>query len=652
MCGIAGFIDISSHKRSDEMEAVVTRMADTLRHRGPDDKGAWTDEKSGIAFGYRRLSIIDLSREGHQPMVSGSGRYVIVFNGEIYNFKALRKELEASGQKFHGNSDTEVMLEVISRFGVDEALLKFNGMFAFAVWDRQERVLSLARDRLGEKPLYYGWSGNTFLFASELKAIRSYPGFASQIDRNALALYMRYNCIPAPYSIYKNIRKLPPAAILKMDASCLKDKKESLGFYWSLKDIVEKAQKDRFEGSLKEAVNHADSLLSEAVKLRMESDVPLGVFLSGGIDSSLVTALMQKQSAQKVKTFTIGFNEPGYNEAAQAKLVARHLGTEHTEFYVTPDETMAVIPRLAEIYDEPFSDSSQIPTFLVSELTRKKVTVSLSGDGGDEIFAGYNRYFWVKDIWQNIGWINKGIRDKIAAMLMAVSPEKWESIFRNAGNILPKKARQRTPGDKIHKLADILSSDSPYDMYLGLVSHWRNTDLLVPGSKEPMTMLTDDKARMADLDIAEEMMYKDAVTYLPDDILVKVDRASMAVSLESRAPFLDHRIVEFAWSLPLSMKVKGSDGKRLLKDILHQYVPSRLVERPKMGFALPIDAWLRGPLKDWAASLLDEKKIRDEGFLNSLPIKEKWEEHISGKRNWQYLLWDVLMFQAWHERWK
>jgi len=652
MCGIAGLIDTSHRKKAIELESVVMRMADTMSHRGPDDKGAWTDEKAGLALGHRRLSIIDLSREGHQPMASHCGRYVIVFNGEIYNFKELRKDLQASARKFRGHSDTEVMLEAISRFGVDGALRKFNGMFAFAVWDRQMRLLSLARDRMGEKPLYYGWSGDTFLFASELKAMRAYPGFANEIDRDAVALYMRYNCIPAPFSIYKNIYKLPPASIMKIEASSSRPREADISCYWSLREAIEAGKKEQFKGSRREASECLENLLCDAIKLRMESDVPLGVFLSGGVDSSLVTALMQKQSAQKVKTFTIGFNEPGYNEAHHAKLVAHHLGTEHMEFYVTPAETMASIPRLADIYDEPFSDSSQIPTFLVSELTRKKVTVSLSGDGGDEVFAGYNRYFWVKDIWKKIGWINRDSRNALAGMLIAMSPEKWENIFHNLGNVLPKKARQRTPGDKIHKLADILSAAGPYDMYAGLVSHWPDTDVLVPGSKEPLTVITDGNARMGGSDLTEEMMYKDAMTYLPDDILVKVDRASMASSLESRAPFLDHRVVEFAWSLPLAMKVKGREGKRLARELLYKYVPRKLVERPKMGFALPIDGWLRGPLRPWAEELLDESKIHREGFLNYLPIKKKWEEHVSGRRNWQYLLWDVLMFQSWHDRWR
>ncbi len=652
MCGIVGFIDGLCHKKNRELDSLITRMADTLRHRGPDDKGVWTDENAGIAFGHRRLSIIDLSQEGHQPMISHCGRYVIVFNGEIYNFKALRQELEGMEREFRGHSDTEVMLAAISCYGVDKAAEKFNGMFAFAVWDREKHILSLVRDRLGEKPLYYGWSGNVFLFASELKAIRAYPEFSNEINRDALALYMRYNCIPAPHSIYKNIFKLPPAAILKIDASASYRNECTVSSYWSLMESVKNGKDSCFKGSAKEALEYTENLLCDAVKLRMESDVPLGVFLSGGVDSSLVTALMQRQSTQAIKTFTIGFKDNAYNEAEQAKLVAGHLGTEHTEFYVTPTEAMAVVPHLADIYDEPFSDSSQIPTFLVSQLTRNKVTVSLSGDGGDEIFGGYNRYFWIKDIWKKIGWMNGKFRNKLAKMLLARPPESWENLFHSFGNTLPQKARQRTPGDKIHKLAGILSANSPYDMYMGLVSHWDNPQSLVLNSQEPLTIITDKNSRMLNLDFTEEMMYKDTLTYLPDDILVKVDRASMAVSLESRAPFLDHRVAEFSWQLPIAMKMKRNHGKLLLRQILYKYVPPKLIERPKTGFGLPIGVWLRGPLRDWAESMLDEARIRREGFLNYCPIKQKWHEHISGRMNWQYLLWDVLMFQAWLDRWQ
>ncbi|MFA6217273.1 MAG: asparagine synthase (glutamine-hydrolyzing) [Candidatus Omnitrophota bacterium] len=652
MCGIAGILDLRVSQKASSLEGSIKRMSLTLRHRGPDDEGSWVDEKAGIALGHRRLSIIDLSQAGHQPMVSACGRFVIVFNGEVYNFKELRKEFVEQGNSFRGHSDTEVMLAAISCYGLEKAVQKFNGMFAFAVWDRKDRVLSLIRDRFGEKPLYYGWAGNTFLFASELKAFRAYPEFTPEIDRDALSLYMRYNCIPAPRAIYRNVFKLLPATILRIDAS-IKIRQDTLPVpYWSLLEAVKTGKKDPFSGSEKEAQEALDDLLSDAVKLRMESDVALGVFLSGGLDSSLVTTLMQRQSSSAIKTFTIGVNEAAYNEAAQAKAVAHYLGTEHTEFYVTVDDAMAVVPGLADMYDEPFSDSSQIPTHLVSQLTRSKVTVSLSGDGGDEIFAGYNRYFWVKDIWRNIGWLPYQTREMLSRMVLALSADRWESFLSRMSMLLPKKARLRTPGDKMHKLADVLSLRCPYDMYLGLVSHWREPQRLVRNAQEPSTIITDSSSRMPWLDLTEEMMYKDSLSYLPDDILVKVDRASMSVGLESRAPYLDHRVAEFAWRLPLGMKMQNKRSKMILRSLLAQYIPSHLVERPKMGFALPIDAWLRGPLKDWAQSLLDESKIRQAGFLNYSLVQEKLTEHLSGKRNWQYLLWDVLMFQAWYERWK
>jgi asparagine synthase (glutamine-hydrolysing) len=655
MCGIAGILDIHASQKASFLEGNIKRMSDTLRHRGPDDEGIWIDVHAGIALGHRRLSIIDLSCEGHQPMVSACGRYVTVFNGEIYNFRALRKELEEQGTRFRGHSDTEVMLAAISCFGLEIAVKKFNGMFAFAVWDKKSRVLSLIRDRFGEKPLYYGWAGeagNTLLFASELKALREYSEFIPQINSDALALYMRHNCIPAPHTIYRNVFKLLPASILQIDVSNPKRREAQPVPYWSLFDAVKQGKAAPFRGEEKEARDALAELLTDAVKMRMESDVPLGVFLSGGLDSSLITALMQRQSGQPVKSFTIGFNEAQYNEAAQAKAVAGFLGTTHTEFYVSAADALAVVPRLTDMYDEPFSDSSQIPTHLVAQLTRNKVKVSLSGDGGDEIFAGYNRYFWVKDIWRNIGWLPYQTKDMFSRMILTLSADRWESVFSRLTAFLPKKARLRTPGDKMHKLAEVLSARAPYDMYLGLVSHWREPQALVLNASEPLTMITDVSARMPWLDLTEEMMYKDSLTYLPDDILVKVDRASMSVGLESRAPYLDHRVAEFAWRLPLGMKMHKNRGKMMVRDLLAEYIPAHLMDRPKMGFALPIDAWLRGPLKEWAQSLLDESRISRDGLLNPSLVKEKWSEHLSGKRNWQYLLWDVLMFQAWYERWK
>lgn len=647
MCGFSGFFDISHSTSCDELQTIVTRMSDTLLHRGPDDSGVWVDAEAGIALGHRRLSIVDLSPKGHQPMHSACGRYVIAFNGEIYNYLEIRKELEGQPQEvalaWRGHSDTEVMLEAIRRWGVEKAVERFNGMFAFALWDRQERLLYLVLDRLGEKPLYYGWMGKAFLFGSELKALCAHPIFKKEINRNALTLYLRHNYIPAPYSVYQGIYKLPPGTILTVSKSTFPS--VTLVPYWSARDVAERGVADFFTGSEEEALVRLDGLLRDAIRLRMVADVPLGAFLSGGVDSSTVVALMQAQSARPVKTFTIGFNEAGYNEAVYAKEVARHLGTDHTELYIRPEEAMAVIPKLPTLYDEPFSDSSQIPTYLVSELARRHVTVSLSGDGGDELFAGYNRYFWGRGLWDKIGWIPPRLRNKMAQALAVVSPQAWDRAF----NLFPFKIKHRAPGDKLHKLAEIFGAESPEGMYTGLVSHWKNPTAIVLGASEPPTHLTN-RSQWADLsDFTLHMMYLDTVTYLPDDILVKVDRASMGVSLEGRVPFLDPRVVEFAWKVPLSMKVRGGKGKWLLRQVLHRYVPQELIERPKVGFGIPIDTWLRGPLREWGESLLDERRLKIEGFFKAELIREKWVEHLSGTRNWQYYLWDILMFQVWLE---
>jgi asparagine synthase (glutamine-hydrolysing) len=634
-------------------------MTDEIVHRGPDDGGVWVDAQTGVALGHRRLSILDLSPQGHQPMISLSGRYVIAFNGEVYNHQELRKELECpisdpnskmekGGVIWRGHSDTEVMLAAFERWGLEGALSRFNGMFAFALWDRQDRVLHLARDRFGEKPLYYGWMGDTFLFGSELKAMKAHPAWQGEIDRGALALYMRHTYISAPYSIYSGIRKLLPAHILSIPLSAGNMQTPPSRAYWSVKAVAEAGVRHPFAGNEAEAVESLDGLLRDAVKLRMEADVPLGAFLSGGIDSSAVVALMQAQSLRPVKTFTIGFHEEGYNEAKHAKAVAKHLGTEHTELYVTAAEAMAVIPKLPKIYDEPFADSSQIPTFLVSKMTRQHVTVALSGDGGDELFGGYNRYFWGRDIWRKVGWMPKSARVAMARGLTALPPQSWDKIFSAMETMLPRRLRANLPGDKLHKLAGVLACSSPEAMYRGLVSFWE-PESVVLGASEPPTALTD-RGQWADIpDFTQRMMFLDTVSYLPDDILAKVDRASMAVSLEGRVPLLDHRVAEFAWTLPLDMKIRGGQGKWPLRQLLYKYVPRELIERPKMGFGVPIDVWLRGPLREWAENLLDESRLKREGFFNTRTVREKWSEHLAGNRNWASLIWTVLMFQAWLE---
>ncbi len=644
MCGITGFINYSAQSSAERLKATVGAMTDTLANRGPDDRGIWVDESVGIAVGHRRLSIVDLSVEGHQPMICPYSGNVIVFNGEIYNYLELRQELAAFGYKFRGNSDTEVMLACCHKWGIVAALERFVGMFAFALWDRKEQVLHLGRDRLGEKPLYYGWMGKTFLFASEVKALKTHPQWLGEINRDAVALLMRHNYITAPHSIYKNIYKLLPGTLLTIRGDTNRPIPVA---YWSIKEVAESGVNNPFGGSDSEAIAQLDSLLKEAVSRQMVADVPLGAFLSGGIDSSTVVALMQVQSNRPVKTFSIGFHENAYNEAPYAQAVAQHLGCEHTELYVTPAQAFAVIPQLASIYDEPFADSSQIPTFLVSQLAKQQVTVSLSGDGGDELFAGYNRYFWGRKIWRQIGWMPRSARKAISRGLTSFSPQNLDRAFSR----LPR-LKQRQIGDKLHKLAEVLEVASPEIMYAGLVSHWKHPQSLVIGASQADTPLTNRNYWANLPEFTRQMMYLDSVTYLPDDILTKVDRASMGVSLESRVPFLDHRVVEFAWQIPLALKIRNGESKWLLRQVLSKYVPTSLINRPKMGFGVPIDDWLRGSLRDWAESLLNESRLQQEGFFQPQPIRQKWREHLSGKSNWQYHLWDVLMFQSWLEQQK
>ena len=646
MCGITGFLDPSSSRVADGFFNIAKKMIATLVHRGPDDSGMWVDQQIGIALGHQRLSIIDLSAQGRQPMISESGRYVIAYNGEVYNFCDLRRELQAKGHVFRGHSDTEVILAVVEEWGLEEAIKRFIGMFAFVLWDRDEHILYLVRDRLGIKPLYYGWINGAFVFGSELKSLRAYPGFCQTIDRKALALFMRYNCIPAPYSIYEGIFKLLPGHIAKLSRH---SKRLEIKEYWSAHSVAKQREVLPFEGSNDEAVEQLDKLLRDAVKCRMISDVPLGAFLSGGIDSSTVVALMQAQSDRPVRTFSIGSAISDYNEAQDAKIVGNHLGTDHTELYVSPEQAIAVIPKLPTLYDEPFADSSQVPTFLVSELARKHVTVSLSGDGGDELFGGYNRHTWAPRIWNRIGHWPRFFRNGLATTIGCLSPESWDALFQKINFVFPGRFDHRVSGYKMQKLAEVLSADSAAEMYKVLTSHWKEPSALVLGGEEPSAMWGDSESKSATSDFAHYMMLMDLMTYLPDDILTKVDRASMGVSLEARVPLLDHRVVEFAWRLPLGMKIKNGQGKWILRQVLYKYVPKELVERPKSGFGVPIDSWLRGPLRDWAEALLNESRLRQEGFFNPQPIRQKWTEHLAGKRNWAYHIWDVLIFQAWKE---
>jgi asparagine synthase (glutamine-hydrolysing) len=650
MCGIAGFLGGDWSPGGGRMSALARSMAATIRHRGPDGSDIWLDEEHRVAFGHARLAIIDLSPAGHQPMTSPSGRWVITYNGEIYNHAAIRAELREEGFDFdwRGHSDTETLLAAIEAWGVEAALGRAIGMFAFALWDRADKRLILARDRLGEKPLYYGWQGAgthaAFLFGSELKALARHPSFVGEVDRQALTLYMRHNYVPAPHSIYQGIAKLLPGTLLTLEQG---RSEPAIRTYWSGADVARAGVADPLRVSPDEAVDELERLLLDAVGQQMVADVPLGAFLSGGIDSSTVVALMQAQSPRPVRTFTIGFNEKDYNEAEHAKAVAAHLGTDHTELYVTPEEALSVIPQLPAIYDEPFADSSQVPTRLVSALARRHVTVSLSGDAGDELFGGYNRYILTQRMWRKIAAVPRPLRGAVAAALTSLSPGTWNSLAGAVQPILPAIARLSVPGDKIHKGAAVLGSRSQDELYHGLVSQWRDPASVVIGGEEPPTLLTGDMPPLAGLGDIERMMALDMLTYLPDDILAKVDRAAMNVSLETRVPFLDHRVVEFAWRLPLECKLRDGDTKWALRQVLYRHVPREIMERPKMGFGVPVGDWLRGPLRDWAESLLSPARLAAEGFFRPAPIRKIWADHLGGQVNEQYRLWCVLMFQAW-----
>lgn len=652
MCGFAGFLKADAFQGKDELLAAVTRMTTPLTHRGPNDAGYWCDAGHGIAFGHRRLSIIDVSAAGHQPMQSPSGRYMLVFNGEIYNHAQMRNDLGAGTDRaeWRGGSDTETLLAGFDAWGIQETVRRAVGMFAIAVWDGQTRRLTLARDRIGEKPLYYGWQGQgedaAFLFGSELKALRAHPAFDKVIDRDALCLQMRHGYIPAPYSIYKGIRKLSPGCMLTVSGM---GRQNSEMVYWSAAEHMVAGVEKPFDGTAEQAIDQLETLLRGAVRAQMVADVPLGAFLSGGVDSSTVVALMQAQSNRPVKTFTIGFHEADYNEATYAKAVAAHLGTEHTELYVTAGQAREVIPHLQDIYDEPFSDSSQLPTYLVSRLAREHVTVSLSGDAGDELFCGYNRYQFVDALWHKISKAPLSLRQLAAKGITGVSIESWNRVASTLGRSLPRGMRFQNTGDKLHKGAQAMTSASLDALYLGLVSHWDDPASLVRGATEPPTVLQGNTPLLSSLDGVQRMMALDLLSYLPDDILVKVDRAAMSVSLETRVPFLDHRVVEFAWKLPQSLKLRDGLTKWVLRQVLYRYVPKSLIERPKMGFGVPIGDWLRGPLRDWCETLLSESRLRREGFFDPVQVRICWLEHLSGHRNWQYRLWNVLMFQSWLE---
>lgn len=640
MCGIAGVLNLTNSRGQLERDAIA--MADSLAYRGPDDHGMWADTDAGVALTHRRLSIVDLSPAGHQPMVSADGRFVITYNGEIYNFMDLRRELETRGIKFRGHSDTEVMLEAFSAYGVENTVKGLIGMFAIGVWDRRNRTLILVRDRLGIKPLYWAKFGKLFLFGSELKALRAYPGWTPSIDGSAVAAYMRHNCVPAPQSIYKGVRKLEPGTILTLAP----DGEPRIERFWDARAVARAGLADPLQVDDNELTDRLEVLLQDAVRRRMVADVPVGAFLSGGIDSSTVTALMKAANCGPVRTYTIGFDLPGFDEAPHSAAVARHLGTDHTELTVTAKQALDVIPQLPDMYDEPFADSSQIPTHLVSAMTRRHVTVALSGDGGDELFGGYNRYQLTRGAWRSLFLMPLPMRRMLAGMLTALPAGRWQQMF----SALPERVRPRQTGDKLHKLAAVLCAENDSDLYRRLVTHWEPAQIML-SEVEQQGMLWDGRVEREFPGLLERMQFLDLITYLPDDILTKVDRASMAVALEARVPLLDHRVVEFAWRIPRRTLMRDGISKWPVRQVLYRHVPRGLVERPKTGFGVPLGEWLRGPLRNWAEDLLSEKRLREGGLFSVAAVREAWREHLRGRDNWKYLIWDVLMFEAWRERW-
>jgi asparagine synthase (glutamine-hydrolysing) len=639
MCGIAGFIGAAS---GSDAGTIAEAMAKSIAYRGPDDQGIWIDAESETALVHRRLSIIDLSAAGHQPMLSADQRYVISYNGEVYSFQPIAAELAARGHKFRGHSDTEAILESFAVNGIEPTLKRMIGMFAIALWDRRDRTLTLMRDRLGIKPLYWAKFGNTFLFGSELKALRAHPGWTPRIDQSAVAAFMRHNYIPAPRTIYEGVYKLEPGTVLTLPWRG----EPKISRFWDARSVARDGSHNTTEGSDAELTEQLESLLKDAVGRRMIADVPLGAFLSGGVDSSTVVALMQAAKSGTVKSFSIGFDIEGYSEAHHAAAVAKYLQTDHTELTVTSKEALDVIPRLADFYDEPFADSSQIPTYLVSAMTRKYVTVALSGDGGDELFAGYNRYQLTQRFWRSLSLMPRAMRKGAARAITAVRPDRWTQLL----SALPSRLRPPQAGDKMHKAAAVLRLDSADAVYRRLVSHWEPSEIM-PRVAEPRSILDDATVAKDFPDLLDRMQFLDLVTYLPDDILTKVDRASMAVALEARVPLIDHRVVEFAWRLPDHVKVRNGTSKWILRQVLYRHVPRELIERPKMGFGIPLGEWLRGPLRDWAETLLNEQRLRHAGLLDAGVVRRYWADHLDGRRNWQYLLWDVLMLEAWRERW-
>ena len=657
MCGITG---IFGGLRKEEFERSIHKMSTALTHRGPNSNGAWINEESGIAFGHQRLSIVDLSSAGHQPMTSPCERFVVAFNGEIYNHLQLREKLNNSKykQSWRGHSDTETLVSAFSQWGIEKTLNQLVGMFAIAVWNIKTKKLYLIRDRFGEKPLYYGWSNGIFLFGSELKALRSYKGFNNEIDRSSLSLYMQYMYVPSPYSIFKDIYKLDPGCILEIDSiGAMQSPKQITSFtfnskgvgikqWYSLSDIVKNSQNNLITDE-NEAVELLEETLLKSVQSQLISDVPLGAFLSGGVDSSTIVALMSNECSHPVKTFTIGFEESAFNEAVYAKEVARHLGTEHHELYVTASDAFKIIPSLPTLYDEPFADSSQIPTYLVSRLARQNITVALSGDAGDELFGGYNRYLWGKRVWGKLKHIPPIMRQALGVVIQKIPVSMWD----NTGRLLPNQYKTASMGDKAHRMAYRLKTvNNIDDIYCSMVTEGFNEEELVYNNNSILkTKLNDSSIVLGLKDSEHRMMLWDSITYLPDDILTKVDRAAMGVGLETRIPFLDHRVVDLSWRMPINIKIKNGVGKWPVRQILYKYVPKELIERPKAGFAVPVGQWIRGPLREWAEELLDESRLRNEGYFNPVLVRKIWNQHLSGDYDCTPRIWAILMFQSWLE---
>jgi len=642
MCGFAGFLNQNS-KQSFDIEEILNKMGNVISHRGPDGSGIWYEEAVGsVGLVHRRLSILDLSKAGHQPMVSSSGRYVLVYNGEIYNHLFLR-ELIGEGIEWTGSSDTETLLVCIQELGLELTLEKVDGMFSFALWDRNCNTITLARDRMGEKPLYYGFQKDTLLFGSDLISLKQHPDFLNEISRNSVALLLKYGYVPAPYSIYGNIFKLPPGGLIQIDTL---SKKVEVQYYWNFKEVVEEQQKNTYSRGYGQAVKDLDVILLDSVEQQMISDVPLGCFLSGGIDSSAIVALAQSQSSSQINTFSIGYSDQQFNEAENAKAVSHYLGTKHTELYITENDALDIIPELSKIYTEPFADPSQIPMFMLAQMTRNHVTVALSGDGGDELFSGYSRHLFIHQYWPTISKLPKFLREFVKNSIATLPPNRWNDVFSSVKGFIPKRYHQRNIGEKLYKISQTMESNSSNGLYNSLVSKWTNPEEVVLG----VDWGSMSQCSIEDVNFGnevEKIMAQDSTHYLPDDVLCKVDRATMFASLESRSPFLGRNVVEFAWSLPHSYKIRNGVGKSILRDVLYNYVPKELIDRPKMGFDTPIGCWLRGALKPWANDLLNDELIERQGYFDISVVRKIWSQHQSGLYNMENKLWPILIFQSW-----